>query len=422
MHRSFTSLVAGDQRKKMSATQDFTPVPSSSFGDEGARSRFTAREALNGLCGKSSTSPIRLLKASYLIKLHESGNKLNRRQRLPESAFWTNEITKRTHVIVLSYPWLSEDHPDPNRHHLSLLGPLLKLYVQHHVDQKIKVKDGTESNRLPEGDVAVFIDWACLFQKERTKEEQEVFKVSLRDIGLLYAHARTNIWCLTKSPPHINRTYFGRGWCMFEFQIASIITTGVRFINLGLLNRDVADLTNFDTDVGVLRSVREPPLTPDEFDKKLDGRNPETGDYLYKFTNGGSDYRYVAGKYRETYQELLHDVDRLEFNGLGWNDADARQFVKSLPYCGKLQSLFLNDNDITDEGARLLCSALPTMLVALDMRNNSSMSFSFTIPYPHGNTGFYELTGEQREERRVWRRQYLNEFRSYYSTDSLWQS
>jgi len=82
-------------------------------------------------------SAVRLLDARYLIKLAENSGKLRRRQDLPEEAFVTLPQLKRMgkgpgyslRVVVVSYPWLQPDHPDPRGETLRLLARVLKAYI-----------------------------------------------------------------------------------------------------------------------------------------------------------------------------------------------------------------------------------------------------------------------------------------------------
>lgn len=79
---------------------------------------------------------MRLIDARYLIKLAAAeGGILRRRQDLPQKAFLTLRQLKRIvdygglHVLVVSYPWLQPDHPDPRGETLRLLARVLQVYI-----------------------------------------------------------------------------------------------------------------------------------------------------------------------------------------------------------------------------------------------------------------------------------------------------
>ena len=86
-----------------------------------------------------SNSPVRLVDARYLIELHAKGQRLVHRQAMPEAAFLSlrqvqslgpEEQEGSLRVIIVSYPWLQPDHPDPHGTTLALLARVLKAYIR----------------------------------------------------------------------------------------------------------------------------------------------------------------------------------------------------------------------------------------------------------------------------------------------------
>ena len=330
----------------------------------GALSRFTDRVALNEVCGLTTNAPIRLLRAGFLIELHKAGIRLPRRQDVPSHGFWNKTIDFKTVIVVVSYPWLSSAHPDPDGYHLAVLAPLLSVFMRYMKGNSL----------LPDEDVAVFIDYASLFQDERTVSELEAFRAGLKSMNLLYAHLRTSVWCLTRLPDGAPRPYMSRGWCRLEWLISSIIKSGRRFLDIGAL-AEIPDVSSFEAACDACMAARRPPVLPSDFEETLWEQEP-VGEYILTFTNGMGDRPFVARKYRQTFEELLRDVDRLEYKNLGWEDAEVRQLAKLLPLCTSLQHLILIGNRITDAGARGLVGALPPSLTALDLRHNA-ITFTF---------------------------------------------
>ena len=88
-----------------------------------------------GACQRcaEADAPVRLLDARFLVELAEllkaNGCVLPRRQELPDDAFISlSELRSMTQsgfgslrILVVSWPWLQPDHPDPRGDHLSLL-------------------------------------------------------------------------------------------------------------------------------------------------------------------------------------------------------------------------------------------------------------------------------------------------------------
>ena len=85
---------------------------------------------------------VKIVKASWLLKWHAKGSRVERRQELPDEAFWSptealheieeraRHIEKSKFLFVLSCRWLQSGHPDPQRHHLGIVGKFLTLAMQ----------------------------------------------------------------------------------------------------------------------------------------------------------------------------------------------------------------------------------------------------------------------------------------------------
>lgn len=86
---------------------------------------------------------VRLLRPEWIIDWYTTkgppfcnpGLPLPKRQECPEEAFvdvkgMSPEDFMRMDIIAVSYPWLHEKHPDPNRYHLDTLETTLELYVR----------------------------------------------------------------------------------------------------------------------------------------------------------------------------------------------------------------------------------------------------------------------------------------------------
>mmetsp|Transcript_33628 Transcript_33628/g.73187 ORF Transcript_33628/g.73187 Transcript_33628/m.73187 type:complete len:527 (-) Transcript_33628:126-1706(-) len=96
------------------------------------------------------------------------------------------------------------------------------------------------------------------------------------------------------------------------------------------------------------RTCRKPPIVPFEFKAMLEKKH---------FTNGSTDFPYVAGKYSQIFEEVLGHVKVLDFAGLDWDDEEALRLAKALPFLHSLEHLFLSNNQITEQGARAVVRA-----------------------------------------------------------------
>ena len=146
--------------------------------------------------GLKRKAPVRLVTAEYLIGLFERGERIKRRQELPESAFYDAPLNEAASLFIVSYRWITKSHPDPEGFHLGTLAPVLRS----------DCKRSDIASR-----VAVFIDFCCLYQSPRSDDESALFKKGLSSINLLYAHQTTYVLCLTRVPAGVTG-YDVSGW------------------------------------------------------------------------------------------------------------------------------------------------------------------------------------------------------------------
>ena len=89
-----------------------------------AGNAYTTAEGLVPAVQSGALAPLR---SSFLKRLVESGEALQKRQDLPEAAFWDVAAFQRltelefpfASIFALSYRWLTAEHPDPDSFHLS---------------------------------------------------------------------------------------------------------------------------------------------------------------------------------------------------------------------------------------------------------------------------------------------------------------
>ena len=185
-----------------------------------------------------------LVDAGWLVHLAESGGVLPRCQDLPTAArvrlSEMEACTEGTGVLVLSYPWLEKCHPDPNGETLRRIAFVLRAF------SRWASRSGATAR------IGVFWDYCSLPQRnahgedDRTPDERATFKSALRSINTWYAH-RTS-WVLlvsTPLPPDATNTqpYEGRGWCVAERAMASMVKSANCLLDLAKMRGDEREVT-----------------------------------------------------------------------------------------------------------------------------------------------------------------------------------
>merc|ERR1719238_2427139 len=96
---------------------------------------------------------------------------------------------------------------------------------------------------------------------------------------------------------------------------------------------------------------RRPPLLPSAFAAELESKS---------FTNGKDDKPLVKGLYEAAFKEQFGKATELNYNDLGWGDAEAAQLAEVLASgaAPRLEKLRLYGNKIGDEGCKALAAAL----------------------------------------------------------------
>lgn len=295
-----------------------------------------------------------LIKGSWLDQLGREGKAvLPRCQDLPRGAFWdvkelardVEDHTRPTpQFLMISHPWLSREHPDPDGYHLSIFAPLLKHHAWHH-------KVGLES-------LAVFIDWCSMPQAPRSDQEEIAYKRASSRIGLCFAHWMTEVWLLTQVPQGTT-PFEDRGWTSFEGAVSSFISPPNSLLDLGRLHPGWKSWGQVLQDC---EATRCPPMAPGAFGVEL----------LAKAFTCSSDRELLSMQYAALFHQVMDNTESLWFAGHGWGDREALELAVVLPHCPRLRELELHGNEIADAGARALKNVLSLCdnLVKLDVEDN----------------------------------------------------
>ena len=316
-------------------------------------------------------SPVNLIDALYLIKLAEEGGKLCRRQDLPEEAFVTLQELKSMvqgpgmslRVLVVSYPWLQPDHPDPRGETLRLLARVLKAYVE-------EAKDDWGG-----GTCGVFLDFCSLMQKgpngeERSPPEAKLFGLALNNLSDWYSHENTIVLKLTKMPEGYpmgftfvegtspnTADYYGRGWCFKESSVANLVKNSFTCLDLGKLSDattgwfDIVEECALAPLEGASSPARTAPVTPADFAIELERKS---------FTSKKADLPTVAGLYKAAFEKRFGSATNLMYSGLAWDDAEVISLCKVIEggAMPSLEELDLAYNQIGDDGMIALASTI----------------------------------------------------------------
>ena len=152
-------------------------------------------------------------------------------------------------ALIISYPWLDKNHPDPFGEQLQQLAFILKAFAD-------------EARKYPGCRVGVFWDYCSLPQKDlkgnddRTAELIARFKRALKGINAWYGHPKTQV-VLVKTPlptgyEYTNKQpYAGRGWCYAENLMSCIVKDDFALF-------DTSQLQGTEIDVDGLREKARP--------------------------------------------------------------------------------------------------------------------------------------------------------------------
>ena len=140
----------------------------------------------------------------------------------------------------MSYARVTPADPDPAGAQLAQLRPVLVWWMCERARRKRGYEYGYNNSykgdaTIQTADFGVFIDFMSMFQPDDTTgakpaytkpAEQASFGRALRNIGLLYGHAGSVVFKLTKTPLPADgdpdRVYSRRGWCHLERRLGDL--------------------------------------------------------------------------------------------------------------------------------------------------------------------------------------------------------
>ena len=130
-----------------------------------------------------------VVKSGYFEQCLSDGVRFEDRENIPNKWFIQGDELMQTwqkhgatFLVIISYPWLSKGHPDPDMFHLKRLVRVFKELLSYH--------------RV--GELGVIIDYCALYQNHdqsgdnkndtRTADQLRQFKEGLKEINTPYGH------------------------------------------------------------------------------------------------------------------------------------------------------------------------------------------------------------------------------------------
>ena len=367
---------------------------------------------------------VRLVRMTYLIELStKKGGVLPRRQELPEEAFISVKELKQMYyssgdegdinddgsnhdkvlpLIVISFCWITAQHPDPKGEQLKTVAEALEREKAKYAGLDVCDEDsdvGSSFGGFKE--MGVFWDWPSLHQKDtalfdpaqtpeakpeaeraafvealknktafyggeayeksRTPEEIEAFRKALHhSMDLWYAHQGTIVYKLTKLPEGCTTrkaSYDDSGWTTYEGRTAELIKRLSSPVYAKVKWNLVLDLGAEDVD-----APRRWPVGPDDFEGIIKEKT---------FTNG-ADTGVVTTLYRNMSTNQFRFVKRLDFGGGTMAPPtveDAQRLGRCLNMCKHLEYLFLRGVGLTAATCKALFSVMTGTALGLKWTN-----------------------------------------------------
>jgi len=282
-----------------------------------------------------------MLDAEWLADLADTGGIFPRCQEVSDNAKVTLAEMEAIRfgglgVLVISYPWLSSEHPDPNGERLRRIGFVFRAFAN-------------SAKEFPGGRFGVFVDYCSMPQKsttcppggdDRTEEDQLRFKRALGAINTFYGHRLTYVLLVDTALPQggaycNTQVYAKRGWCVAEIATCGLAKDRGCLISLSALTGNETQLWKpspylngyrHSGDILSAPKKRGPPLTPDGFRSFMMDR---IGNGTLSFTYGG-DGEIVCGIYERAFFGELEQAHTLDYGGAAWTDNDATVLVLAL--------------------------------------------------------------------------------------------
>ena len=220
-----------DLRQRIEEVEGRVPSPMATGSRTSWTWPYATFELQSELSGILRAGDIRLISTTWLM-VQPPDYRLQRRQDLPAEAFVSCATAVRlleaSRIVLLSYRWLSEEHPDQFPAHDGFHLTALRAFF---FDPTRPLLSTWRQCRFP----AIFWDYGSLYQSERTAVEDTSFRRALEVMANAYASPRTIVLQHKLLPfdfPSDQPTYEASGWCTME-QAAACLMMDAQVYELG---------------------------------------------------------------------------------------------------------------------------------------------------------------------------------------------
>jgi hypothetical protein len=283
---------------------------------------------------------VKFLSANWLLDCPDYW-RIARSQDLPREAFLAPEDAEWLYqrlggLVIVSYPWLARNHPDPQGFHFHNLQLYLRVHLQHFLGLM-------KSERI--NDIGVFWDFASLVQPsakgERTSQEQQILARAMKTIEFLYGGQMSIVVQLKQMPvaafENMNRTpYDGRGWCYFEEVVSSVSKSTFQSLNIALVQDRLEEFScEWNLVASMAQNEKKVPMHPDQLKQEL---------ILRSFTIR-EDCDILLAKYTEFFHSFAASALDLSLpqqthisGGRPWGQKEVDYLIRALPSFGEQPS------------------------------------------------------------------------------------
>lgn len=332
-----------------------------------ARTSFTITKGCR-LAQLIESGCIALVRSSYFEDCILHHRPFAMRQLIPNSFIWRGDEAMdlwwkngKCFLVIVSYPWLSRDHPDPDQFHLKKLVRIIEEYK--------KIWNMHE--------VAVILDYCSLWQRSargdtRTAEQKEQFYYGMLELNIPFVHKAVTSIKLTEVPKGEVRKYDDRGWTLLESIMIDSKGGDWNRWTFGELDPDSQQWS--DPVVFFMQAKAHklrPPLTVEGFNHELEQRRIRLRPHDMPLFSNEKDDEEVPKRYEEFLMEL-EQASTLSYDSADWSDEDVCSLLEVAKSCKCLEKLTLNNNRITLKGASELAKLFPQLpsLQYLSLKNN----------------------------------------------------
>ena len=273
-----------------------------------------------------------LVNAQFLVALHVAGGVVPRGQDVPEAALisahnaWRLRWEGPNHsVLVLSYPWLDDEHPDREGEQLAMIAPILEVML---ANAKGKGAHNT---------VGVLWDYMCLPQQPRTPAEDAAFNIQLAGISEWYAHPATTVLLVTTPVPtgadygRKGRPYHSRGWCFVEMRLGALIKGSLCLWDLSSYKGGAKDIWALQEQ---MKAGRPPPMSPEWLAPELCERVSLGSITFASEADAESVIALYARGFVRAFEifRTIDDEGTIWYRKLGWDKAAVPTLVAAIKY------------------------------------------------------------------------------------------